>query len=136
MPRKFKTIFVSTKDSQKYLAKALEFIAEANRCHTEKKWNCAGLLAIHAAISAADSLLGFVAGRRSKSSDHGDVAELVRQQLKHLAESGKQANRLARIVGKKNLVQYEARKITPKEASYLVEQAERFVNWAREIVAP
>lgn len=41
---------------------------------------------------------------------------------------------LNRIVGKKNLIAYEGRLISPKEASYLVEQAERFLDWVREVV--
>jgi HEPN domain-containing protein len=134
MARKFKTVSVSKEDSGKYLNKALEFLAESNRCLSDQKWNCAGLLAIHTAISAVDSILGYVAGCRSSSSDHGDTVELVRQQLKHIEESSKQANRLSRILGKKNLVEYEAREVSQKEAAYLVEQAERFVDWVRGVM--
>ncbi len=135
MTRKFKTVPIKKDDSQKYLIKALQFMVEANRYHADRKWDSAGLLAIHAAISAADSVLGFVVGYRSSSPDHADVVELVRQQLKQIEDSSKQANRLSRIIGKKNLVQYESRPLTEKEASYLVEQAERFQEWVRKIVA-
>jgi HEPN domain-containing protein len=134
MTRKFKTIPVNKDDSRKYLIKALEYMEEANRSHSERKFSSSGLLAIHAAISAADSILGFAVGYRSGSPDHGDAVELVRQQLRCFEDSSKQANRLSRIIGKKNLVEYESRSLTEKEAYYLVEQAERFLDWVRNIV--
>lgn len=134
MTRPFKTVSVSREDSLKYLAKALEYLEAANGCRSDGRFSSAGLLAIQAAIASADAILGWAAGYRSSSPDHGDVVELFRQQLRHSEGSDKQANRLSRIIGKKNLVQYEAREITQKEASYLVEQAERFVNWVKEII--
>jgi hypothetical protein len=58
--------------------------------------------------------------------------ELIKDIGSGTAEWTKQGSRLNRILGKKNLVEYEAREITQAEASYLVEQAERFVDWVRE----
>ncbi len=134
MTKIFKTVPVSREDSCKYLSKALEYLVAAKDCRSDGRFSSAGLLAIHTAISSADAILGSVTGYRSSSPDHRDVVELIRQQLRHIEGSSKQANRLSRIIGKKSLVQYETRELTEKEALYLVEQAERFLDWVREVV--
>jgi len=35
-------------------------------------------------------------------------------------------------LAKKNAIEYEQRRLTPKEAADIAEQARRFVSWARE----
>lgn len=101
----------------------------------EEDFNAAGLLAVHAAISANDAVTGQYGQKRSAGEEHQKAADLLREAAPAGArEWHLQANRLNRIVGKKNLIAYEGRHLTPKESSWLVEQAERFVGWAKEVV--
>lgn len=102
----------------------------------EGDFNAAGLLAVHAAISANDAVTGQYGQKRSAGEDHQKAADMLRKVAPTGAREWQlQANMLNRIVGKKNLVAYEGRLISPKEATWLVDRAERFVNWAKEIVS-
>lgn len=135
MAKQSKTRSVSAQQVRAYLEKAEEFLRKSRTSLAEEDFNAAGLLAVHAAISANDAVTGQYGQKRSAGEDHQKAADLLRK----LAPTGArewqlQANRLNRIVGKKNLVAYEGRLIAPKEAAWLVDQAEKFVNWMREIV--
>ena len=132
MSKKHRTVAVTREQARTYLDKATEFLRNAKEAMKNDQVNSAGLLAIHAAISAADAILGYHAGYRSSSPDHRVTAELIKDIGSGKEEWNKQGNRLNRVLGKKNMVEYEARKITKAEASYLVEQTERFVDWVKE----
>lgn len=134
MSKKHRTASVTPEQAQVYLRKATEFLLNAKEAIKDDRSNSAGLLAIHAAISGADALLGHQAGYRSSSPDHRVTVELIKEIGSGTEEWTKQGNRLARILSKKNLVEYEAREITREESSQLVEQAERFIRWAKEVV--
>jgi uncharacterized protein (UPF0332 family) len=134
MTKKHRTTAVTRPQAQTYLNKAKEFLVASREAMKEDRWNSAGLLAIHAAISSADALLGYQAGYRSTSPDHRVAATLLKELGVGSADRSDQIRRFKRILSKKNIVEYEARQITQKEASYLVEQADRFVNWAREVM--
>lgn len=135
MARKIRTKSTNREESTIYLEKAEQFIGNGKEALQKGDLITAGLLAIHSAISAADALIIYRAGMRSTSPDHSVVVRLIGK----VAPSGssewvRQANRLSRIVAKKNLVAYEARSLSRKEALYLVEQAERFLAWVREVI--
>ena len=132
MSKKHRTTPVTREQARVYLGKSTEFLHNAKEAMKNGQVNSAGLLAIHAAILAADAILGHLVGYRSSSPDHRVAVELIKDIGSGTDEWTKQGNRLNRILGKKNLVEYEAREITQVEASYLVEQTERFVDWARE----
>jgi len=93
-------------------------------------WDAVGLNAIHAVISANDALLGTRHGIRPSSPDHGDAAVLLSQYEKS-EDAKKNANRLDRMMRKKNLVEYEGRKLTKSEAAALATDAERFFSWVK-----
>lgn len=136
MAKQLKTRSVSEHQVQVFLEKAGEFLRRSLAGLAEEDFNAAGLLAVHAVISANDAVTGRYGQERSTGEDHQKAADLLRSAAPAGArEWHLQANRLNRIIGKKHLIAYEGRLITPKEASYLVEQAERFVAWAMEIVA-
>ncbi len=135
MARKLRTKSVDAGQIHVYLEKAEQFLRKARAALVDGDADTAGLLAVHAAISANDAVTGHYGKKRSSSEDHSVAASLLRE----AGPSGKkgwesQANRLSRIVAKKNLVAYEGRHISKKDSTYLVEQAERFVSWAREVV--
>jgi hypothetical protein len=135
MAKQSKTRSVSEQQVRAYLEKAGEFLRRSLASLAEEDFNAAGLLAVHAAISANDAVTGQHGHKRSAGEEHQKAADLLREVAPIGArEWHLQANRLNRIVGKKNLVAYEGRLISSKEATWLVEQAERFVNWAKEVV--
>ena len=135
MVKKSKTRSVSEQQIRAYLEKAVEFMRRSQASYAEEDFNAAGLLAVHAVISANDAVTGQYGQMRSAGEDHQKAADLLREVAPTGAREWQlQANRLHRIVGKKNLVAYEGRHLTSKESSWLVEQAERFVGWAKEVV--
>ena len=135
MAKQSKTRSVSEQQVRAYLEKSGEFLRRSLASLAEEDFNAAGLLAVHAAISANDAVTGQYGQKRSAGEEHQKAADLLREAAPIGArEWHLQANRLNRIVGKKNLIAYEGRHLTPKESSWVVEQAERFVGWAKEVV--
>lgn len=134
MAKKHKTTAITREQARTYLGKAAEFLKSARENMKNGQVNSAGLLAVHAAISAADALLGHHSGIRSSSTDHRVTAELIMDMGSGAEEWKKQGNRLNRIIGKKNLIEYEARQLNDREAAQLVEQAGRFLDWVRGII--
>ena len=127
---------MSRSQAKAYLQKAGEYLAEANSALKNNSLDSAGLLAIHAVISGADAVTGYHGRCRSISPDHRDTVRILVEVVpKDAKEFSEQVNRYRRIVGRKNLVAYEGRSVSSKEAYHLVEQAERFLNWVREIIS-
>lgn len=116
-----------------YLAKAEEFFRSALDNLASERWNAAALSAIHAGIAAADAVLVFERGIRSVSQRHVDVVDL-------LADSGADRSvavtHLRRILARKNVVEYESRMFTRREAEDVAQHAERFLAWARARIRP
>jgi len=116
-----------------YLAKAEEFFRSAVDNLTSRRWNAAALSAVHASIAAADAVSIVERGSRSASQRHADL-------LDHLAGPGQERAaalaHLRRVLSRKNVVEYESRLFTQKEAEEVVQHAERFLAWARSRVRP
>jgi len=116
-----------------YLAKAEEFLRSALENAASRRWNAAALSAIHAGIAAADAVLVFERGVRGAGRRHEDVLDLL---------AGPGADRsaalahLRRILARKNVVEYESRLFSQREAEEVVQHAERFLAWARARVRP
>ena len=99
-----------------------------------KHYNAAGTLALQCAVSSADALCVYFKGLRSVSQDDLDICELVASIP--LPEAAAQATLLRRVIGKKNLVQYERRNIVAKEAEEIVKAASEFYRWACSLARP
>jgi len=116
-----------------YLAKAEEFLRSALENLASDRWNATALSAVHAGIAAADAVLVFERGIRSVSQRHEDVLDL-------LAGSGSDRSsalvHLRRILARKNVVEYESRMFSRREAEDVVQHAERFLTWARAQIRP
>ena len=116
-----------------YLAKAEEFLRSAIENASGRRWNAAALSAIHAGIAAADAVLVFERGLRSAGQRHEDVLDL-------LVGTGEDRSsalaHLRRILARKNVVEYESRLFSQREAEEVVQHAERFLAWARARVRP
>jgi hypothetical protein len=92
------------------------------------------LNAIHAAISASDAVTAVLAERRSADPDHQRAVDLLEEVAGQSGEIKTRVRQLRMLLGKKNVVEYESRRATAREATDSVERAERFVEWAKEIV--
>ena len=92
------------------------------------------LNAIHAAISASDAVTAVLAERRSADPDHQRAVDLLEEVAGQSGEIKARVRQLRMLLAKKNVVEYESRRATAKEAADSVERAERFVEWASEIV--
>ena len=90
-------------------------------------FNAAGTLALQCAISSADAICVYEKGVRSISQDHFDVCDLVSSIT--LPDAKEKTNILKRIIGKKNLIQYERRNILQSEAEEIVKASTRFYQW-------
>jgi len=117
-----------------YLAKAVQFSRNANSALEADLADAALLAAVHAAISAADAIAVALGEERSTDADHMRAADLLEEKAGSEHEASGHVRQLRLLVGKKNLVEYEARHATPAEAREGVERAARLVAWAQRIV--
>jgi len=120
--------------AQLYLAKAMQFSAEATSALKSSRNDAAMLNAVHAAISATDAVCVALGGQRSGDPDHQRAADLLEEIGGKSAGIAGTVQQLRMILAKKNVVEYEARQTTPKEASEAVKRSERFVKWADQTI--
>lgn len=128
--RKITTRKVERSKYAVYLKKADEFYQTMIQAEKEKRWNAAGLNAVHCAISACDALLVFHLGLRSSSEQHEDVVILL-SSLPNAADMNQKSRALANILAKKNLIEYEGRDFLESEAEALLKLTIRFFDWVK-----
>lgn len=114
-----------------YLHKAGQHLALALQALTQRRWDSAVLLSVHAGISAADAVCVGRYGVRSASKTHADQVRLLRQLLPDDDAAKRASSQLAALIDRKNTVEYEARVCTERDAETATKQAERLVEWAR-----
>ena len=131
-PKKFRTRHVSEAEARTYLKKAEEFYQTMLETYRQKWWNSAGLEGVHCAISATDAILGFKARIRSAGESHNDSVDLLRSLVKH-ENTDQQAFRLARVISKKNVVEYDSRDFTEEEAAAIVKDVSRYLEWIKAL---
>lgn len=124
----------SRPEARLYLAKAEQFSAEAIAAMKSLRNDAAMLNAVHAAISATDGVCVALAGRRSADPDHQRAADLLQEIGGRSRELTDYVRQLRMLLAKKNVVEYESRRATAKEASEAVRRASRFVNWASQTI--
>ena len=132
-PRR-KTVVTSRSEAHLYLAKAQQFSAEAAAAINNSRNDEAVLNAVHAAISATDAVCVALAGRRSTDPDHQRAADLLQEIGGKSRGIASHVRQLRMLLAKKNVVEYEARQASAKEASEAVRRAERLVGWASQTV--
>lgn len=130
MARLAKTVSVSRAESALYLAKAEQFVEEARTALGASRHDAAMLNAIHAAISAADAVTAALAGLRSADPDHQRTVDLLEEVAGGSEEIKTRVRQTRQLLAKKNMVEYESRRATAKEARDAVERASRIVDWA------
>lgn len=130
---KFKVGKTSKEDYKKFLKKADEFCEMMHQSLIKKKWNAAGLNAIHTGISANDAVLTFYFGLRSISPKHDDAVKLLVSMMKR-EDTGTKAKHLRHLISMKNLVEYDGRLLSKREAESLAKNAERFLVWVKSLL--
>jgi hypothetical protein len=133
MTAKFKIGKSSKEDYKKFIKKADEFYEMMLQSLVKEKWNAVGLNAIHAGISANDALLTFHFGLRSISPKHDDAVKLLISMMKRDDVETK-AKHLRRLISTKNLVEYDGRLLSRREAESLAKHAERFLAWVKSLL--
>lgn len=133
MARSDNTRSVARKEAHKFLAKAQEFLEGATNSLLSRRWNAAGLGAIHAGISAADAAVVASSGQRSSSKDHAAAVDLLRIAVPEAGAA--QLRQLTGLLGMKNAVEYEQRLLTEAEARSLVAQSGRLVRRASTVAS-
>lgn len=124
----------SRAEAQLFLAKAKQFLEEGGTALDGTRHDAVMLNAIHAAISASDAVTTALAGRRSADPDHQRAADLLEEVAAGSGEIKARARQLRQLLARKNIVEYESRRATAKEARDALSRAERFVGWADETV--
>ncbi len=126
-PRRIPTRGVDKDRYGLYLKKAEEYYQAMLDSLAQGRWNAAALEAI---LSANNAILVRHYGLRSVSGAHEDAVDLLVSRMGP-PEVKKAAPHLSWLLAKKNLVEYEARLFTPKEAQEAVKHAERFLEWVK-----
>lgn len=129
-----KTVATPRSEAQLYLAKAKQFSAEAIAAMKSSRNDAAMLNAVHAAISATDGVCVALAGRRSTDPDHQRAADLLQEIGGKSRDLSSNVKQLRMLFAKKNLVEYESRQASSKEAADAVKRADRFVRWASQTI--
>ncbi len=124
----------SRSEARLYLAKAQQFSAEAIAAINNSRNDAAMLNAVHAAISATDAVGVALAGRRSTDPDHQRAADLLQEVGGRSRGIVSHVRQLRMLLAKKNLVEYESRQASAKEAREAVQRAERIVRWASQTI--
>jgi hypothetical protein len=113
------------------MAKADQFLSASTNALNGSQHDAALLLAIHAAISATDAVTAALSGLRSADPDHLRAADLLESVARGSEEIHDKANQLRSLLKVKNLVEYEDRRSTAREAEAGVKRADRLAVWAR-----
>jgi HEPN domain-containing protein len=121
---------VRKRDAHAFLLKAEQFLRTMEKAAESGDADAVGLNAVHSVISAADAVTAFRAGFRSAEQDHRMLADVLEDVVGESAS--KSIRHLKTVLAKKNAIEYEQRRLTPREAADVAEHARRFMSWARE----
>jgi hypothetical protein len=131
-PRKIKIRQEEKTAAKDYLKKAEDNHKAMLSALKDENYNAVGTLALQCAISSADAISVYEKGIRSISEDHFDVCGLISSIT--LPDAKEKAVLLRRIIGKKNLIQYERRNMHKQEADEITKTTSRFYRWVSEHV--
>lgn len=112
-----------------FLRKAEEFYAAAKDDFDLERLTPAAGCAIHAGISAKDSIATFLTGTTGRGKDHAVAAQLGTR-----PEAARAEKALRDLISAKTDVGYTSRSLPTKRVEVLLRRAEDLVELAREIV--
>lgn len=128
---KLKTRDVARSSFRNYLKKAEECSRSALDGFQQKMWNSSGIMCIHAATSSADALCTYHLGKRYAGERHDGVIELFRSLPVDSEALDKNSMRLSRIISIKNLAEYDDRLLHEDDASRLLKEMQRFLEFIK-----
>ncbi|MDP1853230.1 MAG: HEPN domain-containing protein [Candidatus Omnitrophota bacterium] len=131
MTPKFKTRDVEKSLYANYLKKAEECYHAAKTSFEAQEWNAATISAIHACISASDAMCIYFLGKRNAGENHNEAVALFKTIKADDEEANTNANRLSRILGIKNMAEYEDRLVFRTEAEKVSRDCERFLEYVK-----
>lgn len=129
-----KTHEVPKPKARSYLAKAKEFLEASTASLSAERHDAALLLAIHAGLSACDAVTVALRGVRSIDPDHLRATDLLEAAARESEDVQQHAGQLRGLLKVKNLVEYEDRRVSAREADTGAKRAERLVNWATTVL--
>ncbi|MBI4393106.1 MAG: hypothetical protein HY556_04810 [Euryarchaeota archaeon] len=116
-----------------YLDRAEEFGRAMDTAAERGDWSAAGLGAIHCVISGLDAITTTYVGARSRGPDHLDVLDLLKEA--NLQDAATPMRQARRVLEMKNVVEYEARRLSEAEGRTLRRDATRVLHWCRLVMA-
>lgn len=134
MPKKLTTKKVSQEGYRTRLEHAQGRIEAATvLVTTTGSEDSASVLAVQAAIAAADALTIYFAKERCASQRHEDAVQVLKR-LKLDGIAGVCTN-LGRILSQKSSIEYGMTRVKPEDAMKLVERARKVVEYASQKIA-
>ena len=115
-----------------YAHKADSFLHAMEAAQSDENWNGASLAAVHCAISSCDAITTYFLGERSAGQRHEDAASLLKKI--NNPEVQEKARQFLGIIELKTLIEYEPDEPTETQAHQIIKQAQRFHNWARQLL--
>ena len=131
MTPKFKTRDVEKSLYANYLKRAEECFHAAKTSFEAQEWNSATISAIHAVIAASDAMCIYFLGKRNASESHNEAAALFKTIKPDDEEISTNVNRIAKVLGIKNMAEYEERLVFRPEAEKALKDCERFLEYAK-----
>ena len=114
--------------------RALQRLKSMEACERSGDFEAAQILAIHAAIAAADAFTIHFLGMRCASRRHKDAESLVRQ-VKSVPGVNPAVQHLHRVLKEKSVIEYSGREPRPDDAAALCDHARKFVEFVRRSLA-
>lgn len=131
MSPKFKTRDVPKAQYSNYLKRAKECLSAALTACEREEWNASAINSIHAVISLSDAMCVYFLGKRHSGENHNEAAKLFKS-VKDDADTATNANRINRVLGMKNMAEYEERLVTRSEAQKMLQDAERLAEFVKK----
>ena len=119
------------------LGLAEEYLKAASRSLEEGLPNAAASAAVHAAICANDAICLARLGKRPHGETHGAAVGMLLQACRGTQcekAASVHSRQLEQVLAIKTDAEYSGVALARKRAQTAVQQASRFVTWAREVV--
>ena len=116
---------------------ARNFLDVAETASDPQHANQAASNAILAAIAANDAICIFLGKPQPGGQSHTEAARILREACKGTRwedEAAPKVRQLLAIISHKNAAQYTGRLLSQETADRIIQQAERFLEWAEQIV--
>lgn len=133
MSPKFKTRDVPKAQCSNYLKRAEECLNASRTACEREDWNSSAINSIHAVISLADAMCVYFLGKRHSGENHNEAAKLFKS-VKDDDDTATNTNRISRVLGMKNMAEYEERLVTRSEAQKMLQDAERLAEFVKKRV--